>query len=144
MFKSKQPNGHKILQEIRKKTHLIPVILWSAVNETEETFSDFINNQAFAFVKQDASYTPLLKKVKEADEYLNSHVEGMIEEWIEIRKRLQKFNNQPYLIEAGGRSYTLEELLQEIRQQTPVGQRFIKDLHMLTLDLLLRNKEKLK
>lgn len=145
MFDSSKLDGHKILEKIREYSHLIPVILWSAVNEKKEAFSDFINNAAFAFVKKGArSYLSVVEKVKQANEWLNNSVEGMIEEWIDIRERLQKYNKQPYLIEAEGKSYTLEQLRQEIRQQTPVGQRFIKDLHMLTLDLLLRNKEKLK
>lgn len=145
MFSPKTPNGHDILAKIREKSLLIPVILWSAVNEKTETFSDFINNHAFAFFKKtSSSYIQVLDAVEKANEHLNSSVEGMIEEWIEIRERNQKYTGEPYLIEASGRSYTLEELLGEIRLQTTVGREFIRDLHMLTIDLLRRNKEKLK
>lgn len=137
-------DGCKVLAKIRKKTYLIPVILWSEADVTMETLGDFINHKAFAYVKKGASVKPLLKKIKEAEIYLNNSVEGMIEEWIEIRNRNQKYTNAPYLLTACGKSYTLEQLLYEIRQQTSVGKDFSKSMHMLTIDLLLRNIEKLK
>lgn len=47
------------------------------------------------------------------------------------------------LIQANGKQYTLNEILYEVRMQTETGQKLEKDLIMLTIDLLLRNKENL-
>ena len=63
-----------------------------------------------------------------------------LEEWIQMQKAQ---GDIPYLLTIGGRDYTLNELLNEIRLNTEFGQKFVKDLNMLTIDLLLRRKEKL-
>ena len=49
---------------------------------------------------------------------------------------------KPYLF-ANGRNYTLEEILQEMEDNTPFGLQTQQSLFNLTIDLLLRGKEKL-
>jgi len=140
-FPSKEPDGHKVLEKIREENRLIPVIIWSAVNENEESFSDLINNDAFGFLKRDVSTEQILAKLKEADAYLNSSVSGALEDWIKAHP--QKDQDNPYIISVDGKELTLTELLKEVRLQTKLGQSFSKKLNKLTIDLLLRKKENL-
>lgn len=140
-FPSKEPDGHKVLEKIREENKLIPVIIWSAVNEVEEGFSDLINNDAFGFLKRDVSTEKLLAKLEEADIHLNSSVSGALEDW--IKSHPQDDQDKPYIIAVDGKKLTLYELLKEVRLQTKLGQSFSKKLNKLTIDLLMRKKENL-
>ena len=139
-----QPDGRKVLQEIRKHTFLIPVIIWTGKDEHEiEKFSDFINNDAFAFTKRDMDdYNELIEKIKQAELSLSLQVGPALEEWINLHS--EEMKNIPYIFSRNGKTYTLNELLQEIRMQTEFGKQMEKNILMLTIDLLARNKERLK
>lgn len=133
-------NGHSILKKINEKSELIPVILWSGINETEESFSDFINNNASGFISKDATIQESFVAIDKALNFLKTSLDNIIEDWI-IAKEGDK--NKPVYVTSEGRSYTLNDILAEIRLQTSVGKDFSKKLNSLTIDLLLRNKEKL-
>jgi len=139
-FPANEKNGHKILEEIRELSKNIPVILWSGINEYDETFSDFINNGANAYLKKDATTEEALKIINNVTITLKMSIDKAIEEWIEIQEKDERM--KPYLITAkNGKTYTLNQILEEIRKQTPFGMEFAKDLNMLTIDLLLRGKK---
>lgn len=133
-------NGHSILKKINEKSELIPVILWSGINETEERFSDFINNNAFGFISKSSSIQEALILINKALNFLKTSLDNIIEDWI-IAKDGDK--DKPIYVTSDGHSYTLNDILAEIRLQTNVGKDFSKKLNSLTIDLLLRNKEKL-
>jgi DNA-binding NtrC family response regulator len=133
-------NGHSILKKINEKSELIPVILWSGINETEESFSDFINNNASGFISKDATIEESLVVIDKALNFLKTSLDNIIEDWI-IAKEGDK--NKPVYITSEGHSYTLNDILKEIRLQTSIGKDFSKKLNSLTIDLLLRNKERL-
>lgn len=63
-------NGHSVLKKISEMSELIPVILWSGINETEETFSDFINNNAFGFISKDATIQESMVTIEKAINFL--------------------------------------------------------------------------
>lgn len=141
-FPESELDGHSILNKIRELSTLIPVILWSAVDEKDETFSDFINNNAFAFLKQTTPINDIINKVKEAFDFLNSNIASAIEEWIQKKEKFEI--DKPYIITlSDGKQYTLQQILEEVRKQSTFGKQFSKDLNILTIDLLLRNKKKL-
>jgi DNA-binding NtrC family response regulator len=141
-FPEAQLDGHSVLEKINKKTELTPVILWSAVDEKDETFSDFINNKAYAFLKQTTPTTDIVDKVVEAYEAQNSNIASAIEEYLTTRLKFD--GDKDHIITlSDGKKYTLEQLLDEVRTQTPFGRQFSKDLNILTIDLLLRGKKKL-
>lgn len=133
-------NGHSILKKINEKSELIPVILWSAINETEETFSDFINNNAFGFISKDANIQESLVCIDKAINFLKTNLDNTIEDWI-IQKTEDK--DIPIFISSDGNSYSLNEILHEIRTQSEIGKSFSRRLNELTIDLLLRKKENL-
>jgi DNA-binding NtrC family response regulator len=133
-------NGHSILKKIKEKSELIPVILWSGINEVEETFSDFINNKAFGFISKDASLQESFISINKALNFLKTNLDNTIEDWI-IQKNEDK--DKPVYITSNGKEYSLNDILKEIRQQTEIGKDFSRKLNSLTIDLLLRKKENL-
>jgi hypothetical protein len=64
-----------------------------------------------------------------------------IDEWVESNPDERR--NIPYIATSDGKSYTLNEILDEIRHETTVGKEFTNNLLKLTVDLVSRNKEKL-
>lgn len=133
-------NGSHILEEIRGENKVIPVILWTANADKIQEFIDIVNNKIFAILPK-SPYEPVLKVIKDAENELDTSIEGALEEWISIQN--EEDLDSPYLITANGKQYTLNDLLKEIRLQTPFGTQVQKDLLMLTIDLLLRNKKQL-
>lgn len=139
-FPDRVMNGHEILAKIREQSELIPVILWSAVSEEKEEFSDFINNNAFGFLSKSATSEEMLLMIDRVISYFKTSLDNTIEDWI-IQKDGDK--DKPVYFTSEGRSYSLNQILHEIRTQTDVGKSFAKKLNELTIDLLLRNKETL-
>lgn len=139
-FPENEMDGHKLLAEIRNLSQLIPVILWSGINETKETFSDFINNHAFGFLSKTATSAEIMVLIDKAEEYFNTNLDNTIEDWI-IKKEEDK--DKPVYFTADGKSYSLNQILLEIRKQSEIGKSFGRKLNELTIDLLLRNKKNL-
>lgn len=136
------PNGHEVLERIRNISFLVPVIIWSGRDEDKETFADLIQNRAFAFIKKSASTTELLGTLQKAYEYSLDDISGVIEEW--IKQHPTEAKNKPFMTSSDGTSYTLNDVLKEIRLQTSLGLDLAKSVNKLTIDLLMRNKEKLQ
>lgn len=139
-FPDNEPNGHEILERIVKTSKLIPVILWSGIDENKEVFGDFINNHAFAFTSKTATNEEVLGRVEDAVKYLKDNIANTLEDWI-INKEDDK--DKPIYFTGDGQSYSLSQLLKEVRSQTEVGKSFATGLNKLTIDLLLRKKERL-
>src|SRR5690349_2499116 len=47
-----EPDGAFVLENIRKDSKLIPVIMWTANGNQIKEFESFVNNHAFAFVSK--------------------------------------------------------------------------------------------
>jgi|SRR3954471_1750987 len=139
-FSGNEKNGHQVLEQITKMSKLIPVILWSGIDENKETFSDFINNHAFGFLSKTTTTDEAMQIINKAVIQLETSIDNILEDWI-INKKEDK--NKPVYLTTNGRSYSLNEILFEIRTQTEVGKDFSKKLNSLTIDLLLRKKEDL-
>ena len=140
-FPANERNGHALLKEITGDiSRLIPVILWSGVDENKERFSDFINNGAFGFISKMATTEEAFKIIEKAEKYFKTSLDNTIEDWI-IQNDENK--DKPVYFTAEGKSYSLNDILKEIRHQSDIGKSFAKKLTNLTIDLLLRNKENL-
>ncbi len=141
-FAHNMPDGHIVLERIRSLSSLIPVIIWSGRDEDKETFADLIENKAFAFIKKSSSSDELMKVVRGAYDFMQTDINNIIETW--ITEHPQEAMEKPFLTSSDGKSYTLNEVLREIRLQTPMGVDVAKSINKLTIDLLMRNKEKLQ
>ncbi len=131
--------GHEILKKIRELTEIIPVILYTGATE-DGTFSDFINNHAFGFLSKAASNSEILAQVRKAKEYYENSLDNTIEDWI---ANSEDDRDKPIFFTADGKSFTLNQILIEIRKQTIVGKTFARRLNELSIDLLLRNKRRI-
>ena len=143
-FKANEISGVKVFEDIRKQTSLVYIIIWTANNLNEVTSEDlvkFINNDALAFISSTDDYTKVLEHVEKAAHELDSRVASVIEQWISARPSEEK--DKPYITSSDGKSYTLSELLHEIRHQTSFGKEIEKNILLLAIDLLTRGKEKL-
>ena len=139
-FPTEPMNGHQILEGIRRHSELIPVILWSGIDETGEKFSDLINNRAFGFLSKASTSEQILALVEKARTFYESSLDNAIEDWIENRP---EDKDKPVFFSSDGQAYSLNQILEEIRMQTEVGRLFSRRLNELSIDLLLRNKRKI-
>lgn len=140
-FPASELDGHKLLLQIKNLSQLIPVILWSGISEDKEIFSDFINNHALGFISKTATTEEAMTIIDKALLFFETNVDNAIEDWI-IHSPQDK--DKPVYLTSDGKAYSLNDILHQIRNQTFDGKEFVKKFNALTIDLLLRNKEKLK
>ncbi|GHU01781.1 hypothetical protein FACS1894147_02300 [Spirochaetia bacterium] len=131
-------SGVKILQAIREKTYLIPVIVFSGIDETLEQVHDLINLHARAFIRK-SNPEEIVKALEDAVSLLKTNVASALEEWIMTNPKERR--DVPYLSTSTGQTYTLDDVLIEIRRDTVIGKEFSQKLLKLTVDLIARNKE---
>lgn len=142
MFDGK-PRGFEIFDEITSKSSLVCFIVMTGNPEkiTFSQYSDLINGHAWYIIQKDRPAKEIMTMIKNAANHLLNRIDGALEEWI--------VNNspddlaKPYLKTRGGKSYSLLDILNEIRQDTPFGRDMVSGLLNLTIDLLARNKEQL-
>lgn len=144
-FKGTEPGGVDVFEKIRERTSLIYIILWTAkslYSVSQEYLVKFINNDALAFISSTAdSYDLILEAVDRAAHSLETRVASVLEQWINSQD--QHTQNEPYLTTETGKTYSLAEILNEIRIQAPMGKRMERNILLLAVDLLARQKEKL-
>jgi len=136
-FPSTEYSGSVVLEKIRKQDKLIPIILCSAKDGTQEGFIDFINNHAFFYVQKPSPTKEILLRVRQAVHHLNLDVATAIENWLEQ----QENKDQILMVSGSGQSYSTNDLIREIRLETKAGQKIEEDILQLTIDLLFRKKE---
>lgn len=108
------------------------------IETTEECIDNTnVNGWMEAMLRKD------LAMFKEIEEYLKSQPDNLIEkameEWIESQDK-NKIDN-PLII--GAKSYSMVQILDEIRQRSTFGISFMKDVLNLTIDLIARGKRKI-
>ena len=143
-YDGKEKSGVKVFEEIREKTSLVAVILTSVSNISdigEDSLKTLINNELFAFESFTSDYTQILNLVEKAVENMQLRIDCVIEEW--IMKHPPEKRTQPLVKLKDGRSYSMNEVLESIRKQTPVGIDFEKSLLKLAIELFSRQKLKL-
>lgn len=144
-FKGEELSGTVVFEEIRKKTSLIYIVIWTAKQPQDIEFNDlveFINKDAFAFVSATENYKNIIKIVEKAAHQLDVRIDSVIEQWINTRSETEK--GQPYIVTtSNGKTYSLLDILEEIRLQTDFGKKMEKNILMLTIDLLVQGEEKI-
>ncbi|WP_315264425.1 hypothetical protein [Tannerella forsythia] len=141
-FKTGQPKGHDILLKIREATSLVYVIImtakqFSTIPHTE--LVDFVNNDALAVVQNTVDTAEILKLVSKAAQQLSVRVDCVLEQW--ISNHSEDKQNESYLTTSTGKTYTLKDILKEIRQQSDFGKKMERNIIMLAIDLLTRGKK---
>jgi DNA-binding NtrC family response regulator len=134
-----EKDGRIILQELRKKTELIPVIIWSAYNGKDYDFTDFVKNHAFDIIPKGYNPDEIIAVVDRAILATSTNIDASLEEWLEK----QDNKDDIMLVTKSGNTYTANQLINEVRQQTAEGKRLVNNINALTINLLFRGKEKI-
>lgn len=141
-FKTGQPKGHDILLKIREVTSLVYVIIMTAKQFSTIPHSelvDFVNNDALAVVQNTVDTAEIIKLVSKADQQLSVRIDCILEQWISNHSESKQ--NEPYLTTTTGETYTLKDILKEIRKQSAFGQKMERNIMLLAVDLLTRGKK---
>ncbi|MDP3463530.1 MAG: hypothetical protein Q8S18_12130 [Bacteroidales bacterium] len=139
-----EPNGTSILKDIRKKTSLVYVIMVTANNIDNiprDELVEYINKDAFAFISRTITLADVNPIIQNAIHFLDARVDSVLEQW--ILKHEGSELEQPYLKTTSGKTLTLKDILSEIRLQTTFGKEMERNILMLAIDLLTRNKKQI-
>lgn len=140
---SKERDGIKILMDLRKKTTLVYVIIFTAkeLNSLTSTqLSILINNDGVAYVKNTSDVKDVIKIIEGANHRLDSRIDCAIEQWI---MRYKGNKNQPYITSKSGKSYSLRDVLNEVRLQTDFGKELERGMIKIALYFLTNNEERI-
>lgn len=137
-------SGIEVFRKIRKETSLIYVILISA-NPLNEISPDelklLINESLFKIDNLTDDFSNIIALVKEAEQELALNIDCVIEEW--ILRHPDHERQKPLIKLKSGKSYSMEEVLQHIRERSEVGLDFEKGLLNLAVTMFARQKVKL-
>jgi DNA-binding NtrC family response regulator len=138
-FPANEKNGHAIFKELREKTELIPVVIWTANQCSESELIDFLKQHAFSFVKQESSYSEIIAEIDKAVLASSTNIDVALEKWLEQQDNKESI----MLVTKSGKTYTVNQLITEIRSQTEEGKKMVDNLNKLTINLLFRGKEQI-
>ncbi|ASS50379.1 MAG: hypothetical protein A3D31_12490 [Candidatus Fluviicola riflensis] len=139
-----EPHAPEVIEKIRENTSLIYVIVITAKlfeNIPNESLIKFINNDALAMIAATMDTKHILEYVRKAAHQLDVRIDCVLEQW--IAKRSQDELEKPYLTTKSGITYTLEDLMVEIRKETPIGQQLEKSILQLAIELLTNGSKQL-
>ena len=131
-------SGYKTLASLREYSYLIPVIIWTAMDEKTSEFFSLINLKTYAIRDKDESIDKMVELVKQADADINYSLANALERWIMAQPGNHDEN---FIISTGGEAYSLNKMLTEIRKDTPKGKEFTQDLVNLTIELMKKDHE---
>jgi len=143
-FSHGEKSGFQVFEEIRERTSLIYVIMITANDlntlRTEDLIT-LVNHDAFAIESVASDYIKIISLVDKAAHQLEVRVASVLEQWINLRSPDEQATQ--FIMTSDGTKYTLGDLLGEIRQQSEIGMAVERNILVLAIDLLTRQKEKL-
>lgn len=132
-------SGQASLAALRELSYQIPVIVWTAVDEKSEEFFDLINLKTYAIRDKAESIENMVKLVQEADADINYALSNALERWIMAQPG---DHNEVFAVATNGESYSLNDMLNEVRKDTAKGREFTQDLVNLTIELMEKEEKK--
>lgn len=143
-YDGKEMSGVKVFEKIREKTSLVYVILITVSKITEIDDNEIkmlINKDLFKYESFTSDYSKILKLIEEANLNLSIRIDAVIEEW--IMRHSEEKRESPLVKLKDGTSYSMNDILESIRQQTEVGIDFERQLLNLAIELFSRQKLKI-
>lgn len=131
--------GQASLAALRELSYQIPVIVWTAVDEKSEEFFDLINLKTYAIRDKAESIENMVKLVQEADGDINYALSNALERWIMAQPG---DHNEIFAVATNRESYSLNDMLNEVRKDTAKGREFTQDLVNLTIELMEKEEKK--
>lgn len=138
-------NGTEILTKIREKSSLVYIIIVTAKmveSIPPKDLMTYINKDAMAFADKTISLEAKVQLVKDAIHSLDVRVDCMLEEW--ILNKPDSDISKPYLTTTSGEIFTLKDVLSEIRKRSELGKKMERNILLLAIDLLTRQKKQLE
>ena len=137
-------NGLDWFQPLQDKSKLLYIIL-NTSHEIDiiprEQLKYCINNHLMSLVDKTDGYTKTLSEVEKAIGYLNNRVDCILEEWI---LRHEFFTREkPYMKDSTGKNISLNDVLQEIRQDTDFGREMSSNIIRTAISLLQKDIDKI-
>lgn len=129
--------GQSSLMALRELSYQIPVIVWTAVDEKSEEFFDLINLKTYAIRDKAESIENMVKLVQDADADINYALSNALERWIMAQPG---DHDEIFAVSTNGESYSLNQMLDEVRKDTPKGKEFTQDLVNLTIELMKKEE----
>ena len=130
-------NGYRTLASLRELSYQIPVIIWTGLDEKTSEFFSLINLKTYAIRDKVESTDKMVELVKQADADMAYSLSNALERWIMAQPGN---HNDIFAISTGGESYSLNQMLDEVRKDTPKGKEFTQDLVNLTIELMKKEK----
>lgn len=130
--------GSRALRALRTLSYQIPVIIWTAVDEKTIEFFDLINFKAYAIRDKDESTENMLALVRQADADMSYALSNALERWILAQPG---DHDAIYAVATNGESYSLNQMLEEVRKDTVKGKEFTQDLVNLTIELMEKEEK---
>lgn len=131
-------DGHRALSELRELSYQIPVIVWTGVSEDGSEFFDLINLKTYAIRDKTTKIEEMATLVQKTDTDIEYSLSNALEKWLVSQPG---DHDAPYLISTGGKSYSLNDILNEVRKDTPQGREFTQSLVNLTIELMAKENE---
>lgn len=131
--------GGRALAALRELSYQIPVIIWTAVDEKTMEFFDLINFKAYAIRDKDEKTENLVALVQQADADMNYALSNALERWIMAQPG---DHDEIYAVATNGETVSLNQMLDEVRKDTPKGKEFTQDLVNLTIELMEKEQKK--
>ena len=131
--------GGRALAALRELSYQIPVIIWTAVDEKTMEFFDLINFKAYAIRDKDETTENLVALVQQADADMNYALSNALERWIMAQPG---DHDEIYAVATNGETVSLNQMLDEVRKDTPKGKEFTQDLVNLTIELMEKEQTK--
>lgn len=130
-------DGHQVLHDLREYSYLIPVIIWTAVPEEKSKFFDLINLKTYAIRDKDTSLEDMVSLVQKADLDIEYSLSNALLKWINAQPGN---HDAPYIMMMNGKTYSLNDILHEVVNDTPQGKDFTQSLVNLTIELMAKKK----
>jgi hypothetical protein len=144
-FGTNKANGLTWLKPLQETSSLIYIILYTSHEVDvidQKDLKDCINNHLMALVdKANDGYEVVLSEVEKAIGYLNNRVDCILEEWI---LRHEFFTREkPYMKDENGNLLSMNDVLNNIRQDTDLGRKMSSNIISTAISLLQKDIDKL-
>lgn len=133
--------GVDAIMKLREKTSLVYVIMISANNVNQLSSKDImslINTENLFFIKN-TDIAGAKKKINEIRTLWNVRFDCVLEQW--LIRHPEDNNKEAFSEVSTGKTYTWEDILVELRKQTPVGKSFEQKLNEYYIYQLNRSKK---
>jgi DNA-binding NtrC family response regulator len=143
-FGTKKANGLTWLKPMQEASSLIYIILYTSheidIIERNE-LKDCVNNHLMALVDKTDGYEKAIEEVQKAFDSMNKRVDCILEEWI---LRHEFFTREkPYIKDENGSLLSMNDVLNNIRQDTDLGRKMSSNIISTAISLLQKDIDKL-